>query len=255
MALELKRRLANIVGPAQRKFYDDDFNWDTYTRDKYGPQQKQIAKEFDLRVGRDVYFDSEKQQLCEGSAKLHPNSFCIYESVGKLAAKSVIEIGCGGGDHLHNIKTIYPEVEVRGGDRSVEQLKFLRERNPEIADDTFQQDITMPLSSKWPKAELVYSQAVIMHIKTAVSHLNAMANMFHLASDYVVLMENYGCHPIVEDVTRLHEGGHIPWENVHFHVIHYHNKPYCLVVSRTPCDLPVLEDYMALPNATKIRYQ
>lgn len=254
MALELGRRLGNLVGPARKRFFDDDFNWDTYTKDKYGPQQKQLDATHDLRLDERVYFDREAGRLETGDAKLHPNSKTLYEAIGILDVKSTLEVGCGGGDHVRNLQALYPEIQVNGGDRSQEQLKFLRMRNPEIADRTFLQDITMPLSSQWPRVELVYSQAVIMHIKTAVTHLNALANMFNLATKYVVLMENYGCHHFVEDIKRLHRGGHLDWEQINFHVHHYDGKPYCLVVAREPCSLPVLEDYDALPNATKRRY-
>jgi len=255
MALELKRRLGNLVGPGRKKFFDDDFNWDTYTKNKYGPQQKQLDAEYDLRLDERVYFDHEHDRLETGDANLHPNSKTIYEAIGLLKATSILEVGCGGGDHVRNLKTLYPEIEVHGGDRSEEQLKLLRMRNPEIADQTFLQDITMPLSSQWPRVELVYSQAVIMHIKTASTHLSALANMFNLAEKYVVLMENFGCHPFVEDIQQLHQGGHLDWEQVHFHTHHFEGKPYCLVVSRQPSRLPVLEDYMVLPSAKKIRYQ
>ncbi|NJL31087.1 MAG: hypothetical protein HC898_05365 [Phycisphaerales bacterium] len=112
----------------------------------------------------------------------------------------------------------------------------------------------MPFSSRWPGAELVYTQAVMMHIKTGVSHMVALANMFKLAEQHVVLVENFGCHHFVNDIRKLHEGGHLPWEAVHFYEHAYEGKPFGLIVSRTPQPLPKLEDYFKLPNATKIRY-
>jgi len=242
------------MGSARNRFYGDDFNWDTYTRDKYAPQQETMQKYRDLHVDERVYFDNVSQKLEIGDARLHPNFHALYEAVGVLAPKRVLEVGCGGGDHVRNLTALYPEMDIRGGDRSTEQLKFLQERNPHIAGSTFLQDITMPLSSSWPRAELVYSQAVIMHIKTAVSHLNALANMFNLAEKYVVLMENFGCHPFVDDIKRLHQGGHLHWDHVHFHVQLLNGEPWALVVSREPCSLPVLEDYFSLPLARKIRY-
>ncbi|MEZ6131738.1 MAG: class I SAM-dependent methyltransferase [Planctomycetaceae bacterium] len=254
MPLELVRRFRNLTGPARRKHFDDDFNWDTYTVDKYGPQQRLLDQQFDLRVDERVYFDAVSKTLETGTARLIPNSKTIYEIVGMLGVQSVLEIGCGGGDHIRNLKTLYPNLTVHGGDRSEEQLKFLQDRNPEIADRTFLQDITMPLSKKWPRVDLVYSQAVIMHIKTAVSHLNALANMFNLASDYVVLVENFGCHHFADDIRRLHDGGHLNWDQVHLYVHHYDGQPYGLIASRQPCELPPLEDYFSLPHARKIRY-
>lgn len=250
----LRKRFHQWTGPGRKRFFNDDFNWETYTRDKYGPQQEVLDREFNLRVDDTVHFDAETKRLMTGKLRLHPNFHTVYETIGRLAPKSVYEVGCGGGDHLRNLSVIYPKMSVYGGDRSTSQIEFLKERNPEIAEHVQHQDITMPFSTHWRTAELVYSQAVIMHIKTAVSHLVALSNMFRMAERYVVLMENYGCHPFVDDIKRLHEGGQIPWENVHFHEAHHDGRPYCLVVSREQCDLPVLEDYFALPSAKKIRY-
>ena len=254
MPLELRRRLRNILGASRRKFHNDDFNWDTYTRDKYAPQQEKTRLNYVLQIDDRVRFDAAAQKIDTGGASLHPNVQALYGAIGILSPKSVLEVGCGGGDHVHNLKKLYPNLEVRGGDRSSQQLAFLRARNPEVANMTFLQDITMPLSTHWPRVDLVYSQAVIMHIKTAVSHLTALANMFSLAEKHVVLMENFGCHPFVDDINRLHQGGHLRWDEVHFHVQQHNGRPRCLVVSREPCVLPKLEDYFLLPHARKIRY-
>jgi SAM-dependent methyltransferase len=253
-SLEVSRRLNNIFGPARHKFYDDDFNWETYTAAKYEPQIKRLEKLFTLHAGTDVQFDESAKKLSFETSNLHPNAFTIYELIGILGAKTVFEVGCGAGDHLRNIKQIYPSVGIAGGDRSPEQLRLLARRNPEVGSNCFQQDITMPYSSRWPQSELVFSQTVIMHIKTAVSHLNALSNMFKMASHYVVLSENFGCHPFVEDIKLLHEGGYIDWKQVHFHTHNFMGNPHCLVVSRDECCLPKLTDYSALPYATKKRF-
>ncbi len=69
----------------------------------------------------------------------------------------------------------------------------------------------------------------------------------HLADDYVVLMENYGCHPFVDDIRMLHEGSQIPWEQVHFHVASFEGQHGAARAARStempPADLPVNLDY------------
>jgi len=35
----------------------------------------------------------------------------------------------------------------------------------------------------------------------------------------------------------------------------FEGKPYCLAIYREPCSLPVLQNYMELPNAKEIRFQ
>lgn len=254
MIQTIKKRFHQWTGPGRNRFFQDDFNWNTYTRDKYGPQQQVLEREWTLQFGDDIRFDAEQGKLDTGSHRVHPNMVALYEVVGKLSPQTVYEIGCGGGDHMHNLMQLYPNMQVHGGDRSKEQLAFLRDRNPEVADFTIQQDITMPFSDRWGKSDLVYSQAVIMHIKTAVSHKVALSNMFRMANDYVVLMENYGCHPFVDDILELKDGGHLAWDSVHFYAHRMEGQPYCLVVSREPCDLEPMTDYFAFPSAQKRRY-
>ncbi|PHQ33059.1 class I SAM-dependent methyltransferase [Rhodopirellula bahusiensis] len=255
MIKTVKKRFYHVFGAGRHRYFQDDFNWETYTRDKYGPQQETLERELDLHLDDQARFDPETQSLQTGNLKIHPNFHVVYETIGRLNPTSVLEIGCGGGDHVRNLQHLYPSMNVHGCDRSTGQIQFLKDRNPSIADVVSQRDITMPLSKNWATADLVFSQAVLMHIKTAVSHLVALSNMFHLANDAVVLMENYGCHPFVDDIRSLHAEGQIPWDNVHFHQASYQGSPYCLVVTREPCALPELQDYFALPSATKIRYK
>ncbi|NJL31086.1 MAG: hypothetical protein HC898_05360 [Phycisphaerales bacterium] len=102
--MEIGRRLRNLTGSARQRYYDDDFNWDTYTQDKYGPQQERLAQNYDMLLDERVRFDSATRKLVTGGARIIPNSHVLYEIVGLLGAKSVLEIGCGGGDHLRNLK-------------------------------------------------------------------------------------------------------------------------------------------------------
>jgi SAM-dependent methyltransferase len=229
----------------RRRFFDDDFDWSRYT-ETYTRQIAQISRDTDLWITGNAYFDPATGRLDAGSARLHPNSRAIYEIVGALGVASVHEVGCGAGYHLHNLAKIYSGLRISGGDRSAGQLGLLKERSPDVADRVIEQDITMPMSRRWPRADLVYTQAVLMHIQTAVSHLVALANLINLADRYVVLMENYRRHPFVDDVSRLAEGGHLDWPEVNFHYYPVDGRPYCLVLARGACDLPRLTDYASL---------
>lgn len=255
MALELRRRLRVLFGPARRRYFGDDFNWDTYTRDKYGPQLERMAREHTLQLGEGVSFDPASGQLRGAPDNLHPNFRAVYEIVGRLKPRSVLEIGCGGGDHMANLLRLYPDTEVRGVDRSPAQLALAAQRNPGITGQVEVRDMTMPWSTRWAQAELVYSQAVIMHINTAVSHLVALSNMFRLAQRHVVLMENYACHPFHDDVRRLFDGGQIDWPDLHAYAYPIGGRPYCLMYSRDRLDLPVLERYTDLPGADRPKYR
>ncbi len=59
----------------------------------------------------------------------------LYETILQLRPKSTCEFGCGGGDHLKNLRTVAPDIDVHGMDRSRGQLGILRRRHPNLDAD------------------------------------------------------------------------------------------------------------------------
>tara|TARA_Y200000002_G_scaffold371201_1_gene367582 strand:+ start:689 stop:1495 length:807 start_codon:yes stop_codon:yes gene_type:complete len=224
----------------------DDYNWDLYHRD-YEKQIKGMSVNSTLKLKEgDFYFKEDKLILKEGLLPLHKNHTALYEVVGKLKPKSIIEIGCGGGDHLHNIGVLYPFIKKRGFDRSISQLSFLEKRSPELSQYVETLDITLPPSNKTPTADIVYSQAVIMHIQSSNSHLVALANMFRMALKSVVLMENFNRHNFVDDINMLHKKGMIDWQNINFYIHKIENKPHILIISKEEIEMEKLNRYQDL---------
>ena len=164
---------------------------------------------------------------------------------------SVHEVGCGGGDHIANAMTLFPDVEVTGGDRGDTQLQLALERHPELKGRIGVQDITMPYSAEWPQADLVYTQAVIMHIHTAVSHFVALANMVRQARQHVLLMENQQCHNFVRDINALWAGGHLEWEALHVSVFEGSAGARAILLSRADTGLPPLSDDSVIRQGVK----
>lgn len=235
-----------------RKFYDDDFDWDTYTASSYARQLDKIGKTHGMIASQgELRFDAASGTVSPGNPPLHENALLIFEAIGQLQPDSVHEVGCGGGDHLGNGARLYPGIRFSGGDRSDTQLALLKQRHPELADRVFLQDLTMPFSDHWPKADFVYSQAVIMHIHTAVSHMVAMANMFRSARKYVLMMENVQCHEFVAEVQALHQGGHLGWDDLHLYRFEGSHGARALLASRTPLDYPPLTTDAELRDGVK----
>jgi hypothetical protein len=202
-----------------RKHYDDDFDWDNYTDDSYHRRIKNdIESEF-LAIAEpgDLTFDSKTGTLTRKGLGLHPNHSAILEAIGQLQPETVHEIGCGGGDHVANAQIVFPEIQTSGSDRGISQIELARQRHPSISARYDVLDATMPFSKYWPNADFVYSQAVIMHIHTAVSHFVALSNMFSMANKYVFLMENLQCHNFISEIQSLHDGGHIAWDELYIH--------------------------------------
>ena len=124
------------------------------------------------------------------------------------------------------------------------------DRHPEIQSKLGLQDITMPYSANWPKVDLVYTQAVIMHIHTAVSHLVALSNMFCCAEKHVLLVENNQCHNFVEDIMALHSGGHLLWQTLRLYIFE-RNGARGIIASNQTLDLPILNSDVELRQGIK----
>ena len=226
----------------KRKFYDDDFDWDNYTADSY---QRRIegdveAKFRSISSQGQLSFEPKTGTVQSQDRAIHPNHLLILEVIGQLQVASVHEVGCGGGDHVANASTLYPDVQVTGGDRGATQLDLALQRHPWLKGKIGLQDITMPFSHHWPRPELIYTQAVIMHIHTAVSHLVALSNLVQLAQKHVLLMENHQCHNFVRDIKALHEGGHLAWEQLNIYKVTGSTGARAILLSNQELDYPVL---------------
>ena len=221
----------------------DDYEWDLYHKD-YAKQIKEISQRKTQKLNEgDFKYQNGKLSLKKDILPMNKNHICLYEVIGILRPKNIIEIGCGGGDHLHNIGLIFPSISKRGFDRSNEQINFLGERSPHIRELVSKLDITMPPMKEFPEADLVYSQAVLMHIQSGNSHLVALSNMFLMAKKAVVLMENFKRHNFLQDIQMLYQKGMILWDDCNFYVHRFNNKPSILIVSRIKLKLEKLENY------------
>ena len=236
----------------KRRFYDDDFDWDNYTSDSYARRLKG-----DIEINYVTKVDPSQVEINFASgrvhlkvANMHPNHQLLLDAIAYLQPTSVHEVGCGGGDHVANITCLFPECAVSGGDRGLTQLEMAADRHPEIQSKLGLQDITMPYSANWPKVDLVYTQAVIMHIHTAVSHLVALSNMFRCAKKHVLLVENNQCHNFVKDIMELHSGGHLPWQNVQLYIFE-RNGARGIIASKQTLDLPILNSDVELREGIK----
>jgi len=157
-----------------------------------------------------------------------------------LQPESLLEAGCGAGDHLANLQVLLPSATLTGVDRSVRQIELLRRRNPHLRSVTGVVDLTLPAPASLECADLVYSQAVVMHIHTGNSHLVALSNMFRLARKQVVMIENWNSHDYVADIRKLQELGITGWSSIYCYVRRKSReteKASALVVSLTPLQL------------------
>lgn len=244
----LKTRIKRMFGA---DVSDDDFDWELYT-EHYREQQKRKAPHYTASLAPgDFRFEDGRLILNAGIKPLHPNHHALYETLMQLAPTSIMEFGCGNGEHLHNLSVVLPEATLYGSDLSEGQLAFGRETYPNQKATVRQYDLSLPAGSlDYPKVDVTYTQAVIMHIQEGDKHLRALANVFHHAEKHVVLMENWTRHHFMNDIKALRDKGEIGWDELHFHYRESEQlkKPHIMIVSPTPLpQYPVLDDY-ALPE-------
>ncbi|MCB1362539.1 MAG: hypothetical protein KDK02_00350 [Rhodobacteraceae bacterium] len=227
----------------RRKYYDDDFDWENYTADSYQRRLKgDVEAEYRaISTEGQLHYDAATGHVTSQGDPIHPNQQLILEAIGQLAPASVHEVGCGGGDHVANAAALFPHVGITGGDRGASQLDLALSRHPQLAGRIGLQDITMPFSHRWPAPDMVYTQAVIMHIHTAVSHFVAIANMVRMARKHVLLVENRQCHNFLRDIRALHDGGHLDWDSLHLHLFEGSGGARAILLAREALDYPVLE--------------
>lgn len=222
----------------------DDYDWTKYS-EEYQRQIAKMSKILTLHLSADNHIVKDGEiHLNDGLLPLHKNHKCIYETIYTLEPSSIIEVGCGGGDHLRNLSVLLPDVDIRGFDRDKAQLAFLAHRSPELADKTAIIDLTKIPEPMPEPADIVYSQAVIMHIHEGDGHLNALSTMCNMANRAVILMENWHRHAFMADLISLHQQGRLKnWATINFYLRRAEGKPHMMVVSPHELDLEPLDNY------------
>ncbi len=237
--------LARVTGRPRQA---DDFDWDDYNT-LYREEVRENEKRFIGRIAPGEFEFVDGVLRASGAARpLHPNHRILYETILQLQPASVLEVGCGGGDHLHNLQVLAPHVLLHGVDRDAKQLAYLRERHPDLHADIRAADATLHLPATVESVDLAFTQAVIMHLHDGNGHRVALTNMFRAARKHVVLMENWRRHPYLDDLRDLHQRGVIGWPELRFYYRESpeFGRPHILIASTEVLDYPILEDFAIL---------
>lgn len=247
-------RLRMLAKRALGRSRGDDFYWEDYNL-RYRAELDWNERHYtqSLAPGDYELVGGSLVMKHDGLRPLHPNPRLLYETILQLAPESAFELGCGGGDHLHNLNVLSPEIKLRAIDRDEKQLAFAHERHPDLAAETMPFDATLPLPVDFPSSDLAFTQAVLMHIQLGNGHLVALSNLFRAATEHVVLMERWTRHDYVGDILRLADDRVIPWSELHFHYRESPElgRPHLLVVSRRRLAYPELTsmEQLAVPAA------
>ena len=243
----LKTRLVSLV---TGKPVRDDFDWRFYT-DHYRAELEMLDKNHSrlVRPG-DYEFASGCLSKKLDILPIHPNHRLVYETILQLSPETIMEMGCGGGDHLSNLSVLAPAIRLMGVDLSDRQLDLLRSRHPDLKAEVRQFDLASdPDKNDLARVDLSYTQAVLMHIRDREAYLRALTNVFRVARKHVVLMENWTRHDFLPDILDLFERKRLGWEKLYLYYreSEEYRKPHLLVASNVELpQYPVLTDYAIL---------
>ena len=186
------------------KRYIDGVNWKKYNK-HYSEELKIIEKVNTLLITAQDFEVVNSKVILKSLDKLplHPNAQLLYETILKLHPNSILEVGCGGGDHLANLKTLIPELEVYGVDLLDKQIEFCNKRHLQ---NDFKLSV-VDISKKgviFPNVDVIYTQAVLMHItEKDLRFYNSMENLLNSSAKHLIFVENWSQHNFFETVKQI----------------------------------------------------
>ena len=220
----------------------DDFSWKRYHKNYYA-QIKGGEKDYTLKLSNDFKITNGKLEF-SCNPPLSRNHEILYKVIHDLNPGSIFEVGCGNGDHMANLQKIMPNAEIKGCDLLQKQLDFLSERNHALESKAAVHDIIkrpVPLFY-----DLIYTQAVLMHIQKGDNHLEALRNLFCSSTEYIVLMENWERHNFYEDLKNISMERDFSWKDLHIYKVD-DGKQIIMVLSDGPIEDKKL-DYVELKS-------
>jgi 2-polyprenyl-3-methyl-5-hydroxy-6-metoxy-1,4-benzoquinol methylase len=223
------RILSQITFVGRR--YIDGVNWEKYNK-HYSEELKIIEKVHTLVINAEDYkvLNGKVDFTDPSKLPLHPNAQLLYETVLKLHPNSILEVGCGGGDHLANLKSLIPELEIHGVDLLDKQIEFLNNRHP---NNDFKLKVVDISENRviLPSVDVIYTQAVLMHISEKESRFyNSMENLLKSSARHLVLVENWSQHHFLEAVKKIT----LPnkkWK-IYFNFLEGNEKTRLMIISR-----------------------
>lgn len=225
------------------KRFLDGVNWSSYNG--HYLEELKIAEKTNTLLIKNTEMFIENGMIRASTPNLKPllvTHHLLYETILKLNPQTVLEVGCGAGDHLANLKILSPNLECYGVDLLQKQLDSLNSRHPRNDFQLNVADVTL-VDFLLPKVELLFTHAVLMHI-TEKEHRfqNTLNNIFMSAQQHIVFMENWTQHNFFVSIER-YLVDNSQWK-VYFDVSDRDEQIRIMIISKK--ELPsfeILEDY------------
>lgn len=248
------RRLKSQILLVGRRFVDG-VDWENYHKD-YIEELRMIRRTNTILIEKsEIDFDGgELIYKSINSLPLLSGHHLLYETILNLDARTVLEVGCGGGDHLHNLHSLKPDLILFGVDRSIGQLDLFRKRHPVLAKKIEPQvlDLTA-LDSRLPKVDLIFSQAVLMHISEAENRFYTSFKNLFAQNSHIVLLENWTQHNFLDAAHKIiNKEENWTGAKVYFSQSRIDPKTKCIVISKNDLNLPELNEYEQILSGSKV---
>jgi SAM-dependent methyltransferase len=239
----------------KQKDLNDDFDWTRYHL-HYREELKSVSRTATLlpHPGDFEFSQGKLRKTNETIKPLHPNHHVLYEIILNLNPRSVLEVGCGGGDHLSNLRLFNPQIELFGIDRSEGQMATLRERHPHLPAHLQIMDVTSS-ETVLPIVDVVYSQAVLMHISETNGRFdNALKNILRAAQCQVVMVEHWIEHDFLAHIREVVKSNSA-WDRAKYYFACHPQfaRQRGLIISKVPLPFEELRDYEVLLQGQKLR--
>ena len=178
----------------------DDFDWQNVYPYAHYNQTQELEKEHHFDLPLDHKIDGGK--LTYSGKPLVKNAEWLYEKIYELNPSTIFEVGFGYCNHLLSIHRMLPKIQLSGCDISYYQFanglrKYGEElRQLQLQSSLFIGDFTEINIDK--KYDLVYSQAVVMHMSTEKS-MKAIEKMCSISQKYVICLDGGLVIPNIRD--------------------------------------------------------
>ena len=238
------------------KRFIDGVNWDNYHKD-YIEELRLIEKtNTTLLDGKNLSFvDGRISFKNVNTLPLLVGHKLLYETICNLPTNKILEVGCGGGDHLYNLQQLKDDSILFGVDRSKEQLSLFEKRHKFFKSKikTYVYDLTQS-NLELPKVDLIFTQAVLMHISEVNNRFFiAFNNLFTESNSYIVLMENWTQHNFLETAHKIIKD-HKFWSSAKIYFTESEIVPSvkCMVISKNDLGLRKLTNYEQMLSGEKL---
>jgi len=141
-----------------------------------------------------------------------------------------------------------------GIDRSSKQIKTLKKRHPNLKVSLKIKDITKR-NYKIQNADLIYTQAVLMHISETKNRFNyALHNILKSSKNHIIFIENWKSHHFLDEINKIIKNNQrFKSYKIYFIKLYKDRSVKAVILSKSILPFPKLINYDQLLQGESLR--